>query len=82
MKMVTSTDAAASVLSEFVRDVDFYLGEDNDSDKVAVEATKAIVNDAGAYKEFLLTRRNNAIRALNELGISHDFSDDTPQIGS
>lgn len=80
MKMVNSTDAAADVLSELVRSNDHYIGEDADANKVAVDTTRVVVSDPEAYREYLLSQRNRAILALDQLGIKHDFSTTTPDL--
>jgi hypothetical protein len=79
MKMV-ETVASAIILKEIVTNIDAYLGDDISEHEVACEATRAIVSDPAAYREFLIGQRNRAVAALDELKISHEFHSVNPDI--
>ncbi len=69
MKMVHSTETAVNLLNEIITNADYFLGQDNDANMVAIETTKSIVNDPQTYRDHVMSQRNRAIQARSELGI-------------
>lgn len=80
MVTVTSTKTAASFFKSYIENLDYYIGDDGDPNTTVIKTVKGCVDDPQDYRDFLISKRNEAVKALDELEIPHEFSAVDPDI--